>query len=215
MNKILIAVALSAVGAYATNVCDGGPGTSVNVYSDVTLTSTTILALDSADSCTAGSFTFSNFQVACGAGAYFTSPATGFSLTVVVGGALSPSEVEFEFTNLGSADIQLYYTITGSPTNMTLMGGTTSSVSEVICNTAYDVPNSTCLGSTLGMISPLDTTGSTSATTAVTGAAEDFVVKDIAGGSELFQSIAPEPMTLSLMGVGLLGIGFLGRKLRK
>jgi hypothetical protein len=214
MKIILIAMALGAVGIHAGNVCDGGPGTSVDVYSDVTLTSSTVLALDSADSCTVGNYTFSNFQVASGAGVNFIAPNTGFSLTVVVGGALDSNEAEFEFSNLGAGDIQLYYTITGGVPDMTLGSGTTNSVSEVICSIAFAVPNSTCGGSTLGAVSPLDTNGSTYASTLVNPANEDFIVNNIFGGSEIFESIAPEPMTLTLMGVGLAGIGLLGHRRR-
>jgi hypothetical protein len=215
MIKILAALALCAIGVWAGNVCDGGPGTSVDIYSDVTLTSSTVLALDSADSCTIGNYIFSNFQVAGGAGVNFVAPNSGFTLTAVVGGALPSNEIEFEFSNLGAGDMQLYYTITGGVSEMTLGGGTTNSVSEVICSVAFAVPNSTCLGSTLGTISPLDTSGSTYASTLVNPASEDFVVKNIFGGSELFQSVAPEPMTLSLTFLGLAAIGFLSRRSRK
>lgn len=215
MKRILVAMAVSAVGVSAGNVCDGGLATSVDVYSDVALTSSTVLALDSADSCTVGNYTFSNFQVAGGAGVNFIAPNSGFSLTVVVGGALDANEVEFEFSNLGAGDLQLYYTITGGVPDLTLGSGTTNSVSEVICGTAFAVPNSTCRGSTLGVISPLDTSGSTFASTLVNPAAEDFLVNNIFGGSELFESIDPEPMTLSLTCIGLAGIGFLARKRRR
>ena len=214
MIKILT-LALCAIGVSAGNVCNGGPGISVDVYSDVTLTSSTVLALDSTDSCSVGNYIFSNFQVAGGAGINLVAPNSGFSLTVVVGGALPPGEVEFEFSNLGAGDIQLFYTITGGVTDMTLGGGTTNSVSEVICSNAFAVPNSTCLGDSLGATSPLDTLGSTSAFTLVDPANEDFIVKNISGGSEVFQSVSPEPMTLSLVGLGLLSLAFLRRKLRK
>jgi hypothetical protein len=44
----------------------------------------------------------------------------------------------------------------------------------------------------------------------------DIIVKDVNGGSELYQtpgtSSIPEPMTLSLVGGSLLGLGFLGRR---
>jgi|HubBroStandDraft_5_1064220.scaffolds.fasta_scaffold23199_3 hypothetical protein len=220
MKKILIALALGSASMFATSTCSGpdssgsGVGSFVMIYSGVALGPSTVLTPDSADSCSIGSYVFSNFQVAGGAGDNFTAgPTTGFTLDAIVSAA---GTLEFSFTNLGGGDIELYYTITSGVPNMLLQAGTTSSVSEVICATAFTAPNSTCGGTPLNLTTPFGVTSlNPSSLTLVTPANEDFVVKDITGGSEIFQTIIPEPMTLSLMGIGLVGIGFFGRKLRK
>jgi hypothetical protein len=220
MKKILIALAVSGASMFASSTCSGpdasgsGVGSFANIYSGVALGPSTVLAVDSLDSCNLGNYTFSNFQVAGGAGDNFTAGAlTGFNLAVIISAA---GTIEFSFSNLGGGDMELYYTITGGVNNMTLQAGTTSSVSEVICATPFTAPNSTCGGTPLNLTTPFGATSANpTAMTLVTPAAEDFVVKDILGGSEIFQTIAPEPMTLSLMGIGLVGVGFLGRKLRK
>jgi hypothetical protein len=50
---------------------------------------------------------------------------------------------------------------------------------------------------------------------AVLPAGTDFVYKDVNGVSEFAQTVVPEPMTLSMMGIGLLGLGLLRRRARK
>jgi hypothetical protein len=212
MRKIFVAMALSTAGLYAAGACDGGTTNVVNVYTDVTLTPGTVLSADSADSCVVGGSVFSNFQVVGGAGTDFVSPGDGFSLSVDV---TSANTAEFLFTNLGTGDIELYYTAVGGFLQMTLNANSTTAITEVICGTPYAVPSSNC-ASPLNQTSPFGVTSTdTVASTMVTAAAEDYIVKDITGGSEFTQSIAPEPMTLSLVGAGLLGLGILGRKLRK
>jgi hypothetical protein len=62
-----------------------------------------------------------------------------------------------------------------------------------------------------------DTTTTTATTTVIySPSGVDYVTKDVNGGSELYQTpgtaSVPEPMTMSLMGAGLLGLGFFGRR---
>lgn len=205
MKKILAAMVFFGACLYATPTCT----TPVDVYTNQTLLPGTVLTLDSSDSCNIGGYVFSNFQVVGGAGDDFIG---SFDLDVTV----TNDTLAFSFSNLGTWDIDLYYTITPGIPNMTLQAGTTSSVSEVICSTAFLVPNSTCTGTVLNQTSPFGVSStSTTASTLVTSAAEDYVVKDIVGGSEVYQTVVPEPMTMSLMGVGLLGLGLFGRRLRK
>lgn len=213
MKKILLALTISGAALVAAPSCTGPDvtgGNDVTVYSDVTLNSGTVLATDSADSCTVGGYTFSNFEVAGGAGDNFVG---AFSLNVI---ATAGGQIEFSYSNLGTADIELYYTVTSGVYGMILEAGTATSVTEVICSAAFTAPNTTCGGTVLNQTTPFDvTSGSPIQETMVTHAGVDYIANDILGGSEIFAMATPEPATFSLLGVGLLGLGLIGRRIRK
>ena len=163
------------------------------------------LLVDNVDVCNAGAFTFTNFNVFANAG--FTSP-TSFDFTVYE----QPNGISFGFTNLGSKDILIAYTVTPGLSGM-ILSASTATVTESICSISYDITTHT--DCTFNGGTPLGSGGITGGGTtfiSVSPNGSNFVVKDITGGSEVSQTVIPEPMTLSLVGLGLLGLGFSGRR---
>lgn len=203
MKKLLFVLAVSSVGMYASTTC---PLTFVN---NVTLTAGTNYA-DNTDTCTSGAYTFSNFDIYSHLG---NASVSNFSATVdITNGLLS-----LNYTNIGTDDIVFFYDITGGVSGMTAEVGTATTITEVVCGTAYNDAggNTTCTSGALNTSPLIVTQGNPVATSSINAAATDYIAKDITGGSELFQQIVPEPMTLSLMGAGLLGLGLLRRRRQK
>jgi len=109
------------------------------------------------------------------------------------------------------------FTFQASPgiTSVTLGTAGTDIVTETICSNPFN--GIMCPGTILNT-SPLGSNSGSTATSAVTAAPTDYFFKDDSNGSDFFQEVGsvPEPMTLSLMGAGLLGLGLFGRsRLRK
>jgi len=175
----------------------------------------------------APSIIFSAFSVS------FTGGASGPvgissnpSLTNVTGNDIN---IGFQFpspTN-GAGDILIFYTVTGGIDGIDLVlqaAPTTNGGSVTVVETACAVAfvGGTC-GSVLGTINT-STVGTTVDSQSVSFATTQtvYIKKDIgfngAGLSEFQNSQLtplPEPMTLSMLGAGLLGLGLFGRKLRK
>lgn len=221
MKRFLILAALAGAGsiaAYATDTCTGGQ----QEFSD-TLTGTgEDNLLVGSTNCVMGAFTFSNFDVYTQSG--FQNGET-LALEVTTDSGSTPGLLALSLTctadcPAGIGDYILTYTISPGPTSMTLYDGTASSIEENICNASSGIVGGygelTECGSQVGTLSVTST--NTTASTTVTTAAIDYVTKDIDGGSESYQmpgGIVPEPMTLSMMGAGLLGLGLFGRRLRR
>lgn len=203
MKKLLFVLAVSSVGMYASTTC---PLTFVN---NVTLTAGTNYA-DNTDTCSDGGYTFSNFDIYSHLG---NANVNNFSATVnIVNGELS-----LNYTNILTDDIVFFYDITGGISGMTAEVGSATAITEVVCGTAFDDANgnTTCGSGALNTQPLIVSQTNPIATSPVNAAATDYIAKDITGGSELFQQIVPEPMTLSLMGAGLLGLGLLRRRRQK
>jgi hypothetical protein len=157
-----------------------------------------------------GGYTLSNFQADPIAG-YNGTGMTPLTITDNVSGGI----VTFGITQGANQDVQFMYTIVPGVTTLTLGAPSgPGSVNEGVCGVPMVLPNGSCSSS----ISTGGTASNGALTTfAVASASEDFIFKDVNGVSEFEQIISavPEPMTFSLMGVGLLGLGLFGRRLRK
>lgn len=219
MKRIWLGVALSALTStlgFATSTCSGPGlnGSALNVYSsssaggdvnNAVIANGTVLSPDTVGSCAIDGSVFSNFQVI---------GATGFSGTIPFNLTIAPigDGLEFHYTNLGVGDMELFYTISPGITSMTL-GATGASITENICSAPTLGTSTSCSeGDFLGTLQVNGTT-ITEATIKLDSSEVDYVAKDITGGSDNFQIISgvetPEPMSLSLMGAGLLGLGLL------
>ena len=176
--------------------------------------------------CTIGTETFSNFTVS----------TTGQLMPTIVGLATagtgmfgSDADLEFQFSAVFTSpsdigDLLINYEVTGGlyGVDAVIQGVGTGTVSmlETVCSVAFVGP--ACpVGATTYSMTVTSTNGAT-ATNAIQFAdlGTAFIKKDIsfngASTSEIQNSqLVPEPMTFSLMGAGLLGLGLLGRRLRK
>ncbi len=207
MKKLLIlavAASLSAGVALASEVeCATGTDTSFGDGATFVLSG----------SCTVGGVTFSNFEIYGATG--FTGESNSFGMTVYVD--TTTGGLDFEDNGLTSLQ-DIHLTFQGSPgiTEETLIAGVGSTISEGICGSSFNIVNGTsACGSDLLNTSILTATNGGSSSSQVTYAPTDYFYKDIGGGSEFSEIAAPEPMTLSLMGFGLLGLGIAGRRLRR
>lgn len=226
MNKFTKVLALSAfglTGIYASGVCTSTGGGVANGgqalviynslssggdFNNITMSNGVTLAQDTLGTCTIGSITFSNFQVS-GVGPFNLNTPFFFEAQI------DPTAgIDFTYTNLNGADIELEFEVSPGVTVAILNNGTSTSVTENICSNNPGLPGTTCTS-----LLPGGTLNSNSLNPSVIGAVTpnsvDWVLKDITGGSDVNQVFGPEPMTMSLMGAGLLGLGLIGRKLRR
>jgi hypothetical protein len=218
MKKFLVLAGL-AVGAASFAMADSACTSDIGdyfVYSTAFTGSSTLTEGTSntppsnslITGCTVSGYDFSNFQVVANGG------ENGSAYGLGVGGTTTATTLAFfQTVQTVSQDVELTFTITSGVTTMQLQVGPGGTVSEVLCSVA-ETGTGTCGGETLGVI-PTTGPAATSSQISVIQAAEDFVFKDVGAVSEFGQTVAPEPMTMSLMGAGLLGLGFIGRKLRK
>jgi hypothetical protein len=181
------------------------------IVGPATLTAGAVLT--STFSCTEGAYTFSNFVVT---GDTVPDPITNFSVSTGPSTSASALTLGFAYTDLDTNgdDFLLTYEITPGVSYATLSAGPAVSVTELLCSVPTTAGGS-CPGTVLNKTVLSAANGGSSASS-VTVAGSDYIFKDITGGSNVIQSFVPEPVTFSLMGLGLLAIGFAGRKrLRK
>ena len=239
MKRLLIAIAgLSLAGsAYATSACVSGTtlfnlvaGSQGTVYDAVNSSYPTNPAPSypgdgTGFSCTLDGYTFSNFQMLINA-----TNDVGADITLSMSTVnAATGQITFGTDLAEGQDIQFEYEITSGISSMTLgVGGNgNASVGELICSSAVlqaDGGDGTNCGGTTDPpeLASLGAAAGSSASSAVGASAQDWVFKDIDGGStsgsslsEFSQQIVPEPMTLSLLGAGLLGLGLVRRKLKQ
>ena len=190
-------------------------------------------------SCTAtlngNTYTFSNFNDYVASGN--SSSWTGLNM---LGYTTSGDEIIMSFnpnqTGGGVTDVHLQYEVTGPD----IVGGDLAlapadagaSISEENCTSNPSVNQTTLDGTNcatspnpLLLLSVSTITGPTSVpqTNFAAGAQsnvwvwKDILITAIGHDSSFNESLAatPEPMTLSVVGIGLLGIGLLGRRVRR
>ena len=212
MNKKLLGIFVAAVGmasmATATAVACNPNGVSNVVGASITC----------------GVFTFSNFTVQPNTGETATISMTAFSASSwdpVTGFAI----LAFQIGNnsAGLNDIKFGYQVTGPLNGIDLTNPLTSvnaTISEAVCLTAF--VNGACNSLPTGLVgnNPLFASGNQSVSNSFNTTQSAWIQKDIqigAGGhisdfTESHHTPVPEPMTLSMMGLGLLGLGMARRR---
>jgi len=206
------AAPLSCASLAASDVDNGGAGPSITCYTS--------------------NITFSNFSYANEANDP-TPLITLLNPQPTQGTACSGASVCLglnpNLIGAGVQDLHLVFEVTSTTaiTSVTLAdtGGTApDGISEHICDsTGVSLSTGTCNGTQLASMAVNN--NSTASATLSTPETTIWVWKDINVGnnghlSAFTQgfnngSVVPEPMTLSMMGLGLLGLGVLGRRLRK
>ncbi len=217
---LALCVATASV-AMADPLCSAGGGWQLL---NATVTNGTVYSgnglFGGSNGCTIGGLDFNNWQI---------SPNTGYSN----GGANLNFTVNSSSGNLALAtnmsvgdDIQVEFSVSGvpGPSSDLLSVGGGGGVNEVICSTQMVIGSgggagscAAASGTTLGSGAVNGVNSST--TIFISPLGTEWVFKDISTASEVSQLFStasvPEPMTLSLTGIGLLGLGLFGRRLRK
>jgi hypothetical protein len=219
MNKFLMvtaAFALTAASALAVPACSTLIGQDVNPGGNTT-----------SISCTVGPLTFSNFQYSLAGG----SGTPTIDLSGVYGPSAGPEPPAGLFglnfnPNLGGStnptDLHFTFEVTGPTLSAFLFNGGTanSQIQERICNSAGVSISGSCTGAQVG--TDMVANGGQSQSITFAPQTAIFVWKDINITSATLDHMSsfdqafgsPEPMTMSMMGLGLLGLGLIRRRFR-
>jgi PEP-CTERM motif len=200
---ILAAVSVTSSIAKADSACSIGENVLVGGFS-----------------CSIGGLDFSNFSS--------TNDNSTLGITIQTvnsnGFTLSPNLPTNGTPSLN--DVNVAFEVTGgvSGVGLSLNGNSSAFVTETVCDAAGLAPpagSGKCAGNELAFMTAFGTGGTKTANFAT--ATPIWIFKDINDGgaalSEVTQiytsSTVPEPMTLSMMGVGLLGLSLISRRRKK
>jgi len=215
MTAMVIAFSALAVTASASPTSCGPPAVPPSLVADTVDAGNTVGSL----TYTCGGLTFSNFFATDAGGVpigttVFLSSATFDSTTGIVLLNFNPS------LTLGTAeDLHFSFTVTGAITAVDLtVFGSNSSISETICGSPIVPVNTGCSPALVPTINRLS--GQSEVTSNTFSSSLTTIFKDINKGADgdltsfnqSFHTAVPEPMTLSMMGVGLLGLGLMRRR---
>jgi len=206
---IVLVVAFGAV-ASAIDVCGTNPGQNVLVGNY---------------SCTLGGLTFDNFSVVPN-----WTPPPPLVVNIMGTSNVTNSVVYLNFnpnmvTPPDPMDMWFMFRVVGGVNQVDLqVGGTGASIDETICDSAGLDPNGGCLGTELANLSL--SSGQPRqwvylfqdhSYTSPIWVFKDIYVTGTSGHLTQFSESfhVPEPLTLTLIGSGLLGFGLLRRRLKK
>ncbi len=191
--------------------------------------------------CSIGSLSFSNFSFLLDSGSFSTSaPDISVEDAAVIG---SQAILQFDPNIAAGSDLLFEDQVTGGTFGVdlsTTIAGT-GFVNETVCtvfasngicspadtlailNVSGQGSNPESVSASIGEACSgcsFSTAGGNASVTFGVGQGEVWIIKDINSGSAAFSEVeqsygTPEPMTMSLVGFGLLGLGLVGRKLRK
>jgi hypothetical protein len=240
VKKTLLGVGILALGcitsASATPGCLAGENLLAQYSANPTTAPSGSLVNGGGPVCSIGGELFTNFSYNLDAGSFPLSVTVEVATTVG-----NQAELEFDPNLAASSDLELEDQVVGATAGVDLSGSIAGSgfVNEVVCSIftaagicptadTYAVLNVSSTGEvvTIGLAGSLCATGCSSSTAGGTasvqfasGASEVWIIKNINSGSAPFSEVeqsyqtgVPEPMTLSLVGAGLLGLSLMSRR---
>jgi hypothetical protein len=177
----------------------------------------------SVGACDLGGLTFSSFSVAP------TPGSTVLLSSLGTGGTALGFQITTSYVPgppVVSADTILQYSVMGqgiTGVDNTNAGQTGAIIEEKVCNVAFS--NGICTGDGAILLADFTTGGNSSNAATFASQSTIYILKDIQqNGANAFISSfvnshetsgVPEPASLSMMGIGLLGLGVIGRRKRK
>jgi hypothetical protein len=238
MKKILMGVGFLAIAAITTSAtagaapCTAGTNLLSQYVSNPTTAPSGGLSATGTFSCQIAPVNFSNFSYLLDAGSFSVSPLAVSVETATLSGG--EAMLEFDPNLAPSSDLELEDQVTSGigAVDLGWNGSGTGFVNEVVCTvfTSTGVCPSADELAVLNVNSggafataynggTSSTAGGIASVVFATSQAEVWIFKNINSGDAPFSEVEqsylvsiPEPMTFSLLGAGLLGLGLMGRR---